>query len=291
MLDTSDASYLLLGSIVANQPQRYEGAEEWLLKAADSKDLYIRTNAYRKLYDLSKKVGDAEKTARYSDLYIQYADSLEKKNSLSYSLHELGESYEKQRMEAENERLKNRQLKRTLYGVALIGFLCVLMLIGLQLYIKERRRRQRELVRLMQQIREKESLIEDLRKHQYENENREGVFSKREDVLPKRYKAFDLLYRLKIQPQYDMIADEEEWLELYAVINLLYGDIVGKLEGYSQLTEQDVRICYLLHARLGNAEIATLFNVDARSVSKSKQRIKKKIDIASGQLLEEFLMK
>ena len=83
MLDTSDASYLLFGSIMANQPLHNEEAEEWLLKAAGSKDLYIRTNAYRKLYDFSKKTGDAEKTARYSDLYIQCADSLEKNSSLS----------------------------------------------------------------------------------------------------------------------------------------------------------------------------------------------------------------
>ena len=291
MLDTSDASYLLFGSIMANQPLHNEEAEEWLLKAAGSKDLYIRTNAYRKLYDFSRKTGDAEKTARYSDLYIQCADSLEKNSSLSLSLHELGESYEKQRMEAENERLKNQQLERTLYGLALIALLCVLIWMGLHLYIKERRRREGELARLMQQIREKESVIEDLRKHQHEKEKREGVSSTCEGVLPKRYKAFDLLYRLKMEPRYGMIADEDEWLEVYAVINLLYGDIVGKLEKCSQLTEQDVRICYLLHARLGNAEIATLFNVDARSVSKSKQRIKKKMDITSGQLLEEFLMK
>ena len=255
MLDTSDASYLLFGSIMANQPLHNEESEEWLLKAAGSKDLYIRTKA------------------------------------LSISLHELGESYEKQRMEAENERLKNQQLERTLYGLALIALLCVLIWMGLHLYIKERRRRERELARLMQQIREKESVIEDLRKHQHEKEKREGVSSTCEGVLPKRYKAFDLLYRLKMEPRYGMIADEDEWLEVYAVINLLYGDIVGKLEKCSQLTEQDVRICYLLHARLGNAEIATLFNVDARSVSKSKQRIKKKMDITSGQLLEEFLMK
>ena len=101
-------------------------------------------------------------------------------------------------MEAENERLKNQQLERTLYGLALIALLCVLIWMGLHLYIKERRRREGELARLMQQIREKESVIEDLRKHQHEKEKREGVSPTCEGVLPKRYKAFDLLYRLKM---------------------------------------------------------------------------------------------
>lgn len=284
ILETSDASYLLVGSLLSKQRFDHEEAEPRLLKAAESKDLYIRTNAYRALYDYSKRIGDKEKTARYSDLYIQYADSLEEAYSMSLSLHELGESYEKQRMEAENERLKNRQLKRTMFWVALVGFLCLLLLVGVQQYNKEKRRRKREMARLMKQIREKETLIEDLRKHQRENEKREGV-------LPKRYTAFDLLYRLKMHPQYEVIGTEDEWLELYAVINLLYGDIVDKLEKCPQLSMLDVRVCYLLHARLGNADIATMFNVDSRSVSKSKQRIKKKLGITSELSLEDFLMK
>ena len=291
MLDTSDASYLLVGTLLARQSVNNEEAEARLLKAADSKDLYIKANAYRALYDYSKKIGDGEKTALYSDLYIQYADSLEKKYSLSLSLHELGENYEKQRMEAENERLKNRQLKRTMYWSSVVVFLCMILLFGIQYYHKEKRKRKREMARLMKQIREKEHVIEDLRKHQYEKEKREGVFIKCEDVLPKRYTAFDSLYKLKVQPYYNMIEAEDEWLEVYAIINLLYGDIVGKLERYPQLSMLDVRTCYLVHARLSNTDIAALFNIDSRSVSKAKQRIKKKMEIDSELSLEDYLMK
>ena len=106
MLDSTEASNLLYGSIIADQANGYQEAEEWLLKAANSEDIFIRTNAYRKLYDWSKRIEDSNKTARYSDLYIQWADSLEKEHSSSLSLHNLGQSYEKQRMEVENERLK-----------------------------------------------------------------------------------------------------------------------------------------------------------------------------------------
>ena len=64
---------------------------------------------------------------------------------------------------------------------------------------------------------------------------------------------------------------------------------MGKLEGCPQLTEQDVRVCYLLHARMSNATLGVLFNVDSRSVVKSKQRIKKKMGIAADLTLEEYL--
>lgn len=279
MLDSTDASCLLLGSIMAEQPTKYDGAEEWLLKAADSEDIYIRTNAYRKLYDLSKRLEDETKTARYSDLYIQWADSLEKEHSSSLSFHDLGQSYEKKRMEAENERLKNQQLKRTLYLLIIMAGLCLLMLAGVFLYRKEKRKKERELANLMQQIREKEHLIEDLQT------------SLQEPSVPLRYEAFDLLYRLKTEPHYGLVKTEDEWLQLYAVINRLYGDIVNKLENCPQLTEQDVRVCYLVHARMSNAVLGALFNVDGRSITKSKQRIKKKMGIEGDWSLEEYLVK
>ena len=279
MLDSTDASYLLLGSIMAEHSTQYEEAERWLLRAAGSEDIYIRTNAYRKLYDWSKRMQDDNKTARYSDLYIQWADSLEKEHSSSLSFHDLGQSYEKKRMEAENERLKNQQLKRTMYLLMMIAGLCLLILIGGLLYQKEKRKKESELANLMQQIREKEHLIEDLQT------------SLKEPSVPLRYEAFDLLYRLKTEPRYGLVRTEDEWLQLYAIINRLYGDIVNKLENCPQLTEQDVRVCYLVHARMNNATLGILFNVDSRSVVKSKQRIKKKMGIASDLSLEEYLMK
>ena len=72
-------------------------------------------------------------------------------------------------------------------------------------------------------------------------------------ILFLRYEAFDLLYRLKTEPRYGLVRTEDEWLQLYAVINRLYGDIVDKLRNWPQLTELDVRVCYLVHARMSNA--------------------------------------
>ena len=280
ILDKSEVSCLLLGSNMAEQSTNYEGAEKWLLKAANSDDLYIKANAYRKLYDLSKRLEDPIKTAQYSDLYIQWADSLDKEYSSSLSLRDLGQSYEKQRIETENERLKNQQLKQTMYLLLAIIGLCLLLLIGGFHYQKDKRKRERELAYLIQQIREKEHLIENLQTSLDESTH-----------IPMRYQAFDLLYRLKTTPHYGIIKTEDEWIQLYAVINRLYGDIVNLLENCPQLTEQDVRVCYLVHARMSNATLGALFNVDGRSVTKSKQRIKKKMGLDADLSLEEYMMK
>ena len=44
-------------------------------------------------------------------------------------------------------------------------------------------------------------------------------------------------------------------------------------------------------ARMSNATLGALFNVDGRSITKSKQRIKKKMEIDGEWSLEEYLMK
>ena len=55
--------------------------------------------------------------------------------------------------------------------------------------------------------------------------------------------------------------------------------------------EQSLRICYLIHAWINNAALEALFNVDGCSITKSKQRIKKKMGIDGDLSLEEHLMK
>ena len=55
--------------------------------------------------------------------------------------------------------------------------------------------------------------------------------------------------------------------------------------------EQSLRKCNLVHARINNAAFEALFNVDGCSITKSKQRIKKKMGIDGDLSLEEHLMK
>ena len=125
-----------------------------------------------------------------------------------------------------------------------------------------------------------------------------GMRSDRElaDQPTETFRSFAIRgFRLALSPEdwprYGLVQTEDEWLQFYAVINRLYGDIVDKLRNWPQLTEQDVRVCYLVHARMSNANLGALFNVDSRSITKSKQRIKKKMEIDGEWSLEEYLMK
>ena len=81
----------------------------------------------------------------------------------------------------------------------------------------------------------------------------------------------------------------QEWNRLFELIDLFYGNISARLNGCEFLREHDRRICYLLHAGLDNSALVILFNIDNTSVTKSKQRIKKKLGLGPNDVLETFL--
>lgn len=110
-----------------------------------------------------------------------------------------------------------------------------------------------------------------------------------ENSSSQRITAFTQLWLLKSEPYYGIIETQEEWNRLFELIDLFYGNISARLNGCELLREHDRRICYLLHAGLDNSALGILFNIDNTSVTKSKQRIKKKLGLGPNDVLETFL--
>ncbi len=60
-------------------------------------------------------------------------------------------------------------------------------------------------------------------------------------------------------------------------------------EKFTQLTSNDIRLCSLILLDLNNKEIATILNIETSSVKMSKNRLRKKLDLAQGENLHSFL--
>ena len=52
---------------------------------------------------------------------------------------------------------------------------------------------------------------------------------------------------------------------------------------------QELKVCYLIRARLGNKAIAALFNITPCSVLKAKQRIKGKLTLSAADCLDKYI--
>lgn len=60
------------------------------------------------------------------------------------------------------------------------------------------------------------------------------------------------------KPAYGIVRDEAEWHSLFIVIDLLYGGCLLETLASFCLSAQELRLCYLIRARLTNKTIALL---------------------------------
>ena len=55
------------------------------------------------------------------------------------------------------------------------------------------------------------------------------------------------------------------------------------------LGPQELKLCYLVRARLCNKAVAALFNITSQSVLKTKQRIKNKLSLSATDSLDRYI--
>lgn len=101
--------------------------------------------------------------------------------------------------------------------------------------------------------------------------------------------AMGQLLCLHQKPSYGLVRDEAEWRNLFVVIDVFYGGSLSEELVPFGLSAQELRLCYLLRARLDNKAIAVLFNIVPRSVLKAKQRIKSKLALSATDSLDKYI--
>ena len=106
---------------------------------------------------------------------------------------------------------------------------------------------------------------------------------------PGYFRAMNQLLHLHTAPAYGIVRNEAEWRDFFALCDLLYGTPLATALAPYPLTKQDVKLCYLVRARLRNKAIGLLFNTTPNSVIKAKQRLKHKLGLLPEESLYEFV--
>ena len=101
--------------------------------------------------------------------------------------------------------------------------------------------------------------------------------------------AMRQLIRLQTNPAYGVIRSEQEWHSLFDMLDVLYGSsLTADLEEF-HLSPYELKLCYLVRARLKNKAIGLLFNITATSVLKAKQRLKRKLGLYSSDCFDRYI--
>ena len=112
---------------------------------------------------------------------------------------------------------------------------------------------------------------------------------KQPEALSVGDEGYTLFLKLKSKPTYVFIGDKEHEY-LCRVTDELYQQFATRLQNrHPELTRHDIETCCLLKAGLTNQELSIIFNNTPAAITKSKNRIKKRMAIGSNQTLDAFL--
>lgn len=265
---------------------------------------YLKEASYG-LFEVYDKMGNENKAFTHFKQYQVYKDSLlsENTNNRIFNIEAL---YKTEQEEQEKELLrKERIIERNRKWSYAMGAGFVILLAGiLVLWQVMRIRRERhlrqvekernelqqqnlrqelehnrnELMAYTQTLLEKNRLLEELR------ENLQGI-----DLTVDQLKEKTRLEKISELTQARIIT-EEDWMQFKKLFDKVFPGFFNKLkENYPGITTAETRLAALIRLNLSGKEIATMTGVSAESVKKTRQRIRKKMELQQEDDLEQLI--
>jgi hypothetical protein len=242
-------------------------------------------NWYENLYYLSKKKGDYKNVGLYGDSLLYFKDSLTAMNDKkAYNQAVLKIETEKHLNEiSQLESARKQQIllrNSLLIGlilVAIIGFLWVNRQLLKRNKEKELAQQQlqfaeQELINYTQQLKEKTEVLEQLR----DEMNKENISQERTENINKLLGA--------------TILTDDDWKKFQQLFEKVYpGFFIHLKEKIPELSATDIRVLALTKLKLPIKDMASMLGVGYDAVRKSKQRLRKKVNLPNDQDLDDLV--
>lgn len=278
-----------------------------------------KVNSLRQLADINFVVGDSLRGLHDMLLYDQLADSLQKQNYSSQT-QQLLIAYDSERLAQHNSLLKESLKARTIVIYSSMTFLAVVVVFSVVLWIRYREDRRKgrlisaqkeQLLRYEQMEHEREQ-----RKMKMELEHKSRQLASYTMDLAavnefhhKTVEEIETLRKLNANNAGDadkIIIDEKlrnvqsslthfndrpvnEDFRIF--FEEVHPDYLKKLSySYPKLSENDLRLCVYIFLGMSTKEIAALTCREVRSVESSRNRLRKKLDLAAGSDVRAFLL-
>lgn len=137
---------------------------------------------------------------------------------------------------------------------------------------------------------------------QYEEDSSELAFCQRQfiesklmiDVLSEEYRELadanllSLLIQIKGDPLHTNLT-RDEWSELFKLTDLLFNNVLTELKEKYSITRHEQEIACLVKWNFSRKEQLALFNNTSEALTKSKNRMKKKLKLDENSELDAFL--
>ncbi|HKK45453.1 MAG TPA: tetratricopeptide repeat protein [Balneolaceae bacterium] len=257
--------------------------------------------AYELLVKIYKEWGEYKKAYTNQQELMAVKDSIlnaEKEKQIN----ELQTKYETVQKEKEIALLQKKQERQTLLRNAALAGLILIVIIGILVYNSQRLKMKRNRTQL-ENIRLKEEKLEQdlefknkqltthtlhlVQKNEAMKDLKERIdFIRRNDQrnIPKK------LQKLQNLVDYSFNLDKD-WEQFQLYFDELHDGFFDLLkEHYPNLTPNELRLSALVKLNLSIKETATILGITPNSVKTARYRLRKKLDIETGENLSEFMM-
>ncbi|MFD1613909.1 tetratricopeptide repeat protein [Gelatiniphilus marinus] len=200
---------------------------------------------------------------------------------------------QKKEIETLNTQTENDKLTKTLYGIGMFSFLTIAGLIyfSFKQRIKKNkieREKQEEILKQEIEFKKKELASQTLhlvQKNTFISELKENL-----EKIKQSPQLFKVEFRRLVMLLRKESAEDKDWEVFKSYFSEVHNNFDIKLkEIYADITEKEIRLASFLRMNLSTKEIASMLNVLPESVSKSKYRLKKKLNLNKDVDLNQFL--
>ncbi|MBX2966515.1 MAG: tetratricopeptide repeat protein [Cyclobacteriaceae bacterium] len=249
------------------------------------KDIHLLTKVAQLQYETFAKLNRFDSAFYYLKQHKTYSDSVQSE-SKARQIALLEYEFDLEKKEKQIEDLKQAEqwhhTRRTLLTIALV--LALLLLIGSVFYsyriIRDKQKRlesaNRQLNDYLERLLEKSELVEELN-IQLEK-LRQNNFSGTE-----QFEDLEKIVNLTI-------LTDEDWKEFKTLFERVHKGFIKELVSkFPDLTNAEIRLAALLKLKLSTREIAGILGISPESVSKTRHRLRKKLNLPVEEGLDEFI--
>ncbi len=293
-------------SVSAELANAYQSLEEWNNAIKHAEKTYrsaAKSNNVQRLVSSSQilsnaygQIGDLVSALEYAEKQIQHLDSLHSQTSeaevgdLRVRIETLEKDHEISLLQKEKEVEKLRRDRLVILMVAVL-LVSVAMVSTLVFWYRGRLKKKDADKRLLQNEieRGKEDLYKQTLHMIHVNNCLDDIEYKLVDLSPEDFISENkkILNTIRLNKSLD-----KDWQNFNEYFGNVHSSFFEKLNTISSdLSNHDCRVCSLLKLGLSNREIATILNIEVKSVSMVKYRIKKKMELEDDVDLASFVQK
>ncbi len=300
-----------------------------LLELNPSKKLQTKAEYLRILVQIEKQRGNIKGTLAYYDDLVAIEDSI-KILSQTEEMRKVNAQYNFNAIKQERDRMVERQHSLQLVLILTGLFLMLCIVFAWNLWKSYRHRKERQLMyerilrqrkevqyrqsqeQLQENIHKLETLTQQLAIARQQNDSEQAkrleletemlvvqnkdieTIIRRKEYLTNEFEKTDLYKRLKITADTDNYhLSDTEWHLLGNYIDDIFDHFTSRLLNLTELSPNELHICYLVKLGLSPARIASLLCVTNSAVSKTRSRLFQKLtgQKGSSSQLDELIQK